>query len=44
MAKILARFWLLRFMQVIALACVVLGGIEVLQRGAQQAAYGSVLA
>lgn len=44
MTKILARFWVLRFMQVFALACAVLGGLEVLQRGWQQASFCSVLA
>ena len=44
MTKILAKFWALRFMQVFALAGAVLGGLELLQRGSQQASYGSVLA
>ena len=44
MAKILAKFWVLRFVQVFVLAGAVLGGIELLQRGGQQASYRSVLA
>jgi hypothetical protein len=43
MGKILARFWIVRFGQVFALACVVLGGIELLQRGGEQASFRSVL-
>ncbi|KQV47216.1 hypothetical protein ASC95_23810 [Pelomonas sp. Root1217] len=43
MAKILAKFWLLRFLQVFVLACVVLGGIEALQHGGEGASYRSVL-
>ncbi|KQV95602.1 hypothetical protein ASC91_25195 [Pelomonas sp. Root1237] len=41
--KILAKFWLLRFLQVFVLACAVLGGIEALQHGGQEASYRSVL-
>lgn len=44
MAKILARFWVVRFVQVFALAGALLGGIEALQRGLQQGSYMSVLA
>ena len=44
MAKILARFWVLRFMQVFVGGCAVLGGVELLQQGWQQASYRSVLA
>lgn len=43
MAAILVRFWFVRFVQVFMLAFAVLAGIEILQRGTQNASYNSVL-
>jgi len=43
MTKILVKFWLLRFCQVFLLGSVTLGGIELLQQGAEQASWRSDL-
>lgn len=44
MWKVLGRFWLVRFVQVFAVAFAVLAALELFQRGPQQAHYPSVLA